>query len=60
MKKNWKTTLLGMLTLAAQLFIAVQNGKNVDINTRLQNIAGVAAGFGLLAAKDAESSDSDN
>lgn len=50
--KNWKTTLLGILVLlgsAAQGFLQQSQGKTTDLSG---TVAGVAAGVGLIAAKD--------
>ena len=47
---NWKTTLSGAVVVAAAVGRAVpQLQPYVDV---LNNIMGIAAGFGLLSAKD--------
>lgn len=51
--RNWKTTLLGVLTLAGTAAHAYQNPASLADPTVL---AGITAGIGLIVAKDGDKS----
>ena len=50
-RKNWKTTLMGILVIIAQVFIDSQK-KDATVNDRLQSVSACAVGIGLIAARD--------
>jgi hypothetical protein len=55
--KNWKTTATGIVAIAVAVLSAVKSVIDNDPATVLDigtTIAAVIAGFGLIAAKDAE------
>lgn len=54
-KRNWKTTVMGILTLALLAFNVYKNPSALsDTTQQVQLGAGAAAGIGLIFAKDAD------
>ena len=54
-KRNWKTTLMGILTLAMLAFNVYRTPSVLaDPAQQAQVAAGAAAGIGLIAAKDGD------
>jgi hypothetical protein len=54
-KRNWKTTIMGILTLAMLAFNVYRTPSVLaDPAQQAQVAAGAAAGIGLIAAKDAD------
>jgi hypothetical protein len=54
MKQNWKTTVLGVLTIAGVLVnagISALKGQHIDLPVLF---AGVTSGWGLIHAADAK------
>lgn len=51
MKKNWKTTLLGILSIAAA---AAPQFVPVEHQQTAQQVVGLLTGLGLIAAKDSD------
>ena len=55
--KNWKTTawgIVGIVSLVLSALVQWHSGHPVDLGSLLTQIAGVAAGFGLISAADAK------
>ncbi|MGC9971349.1 MAG: hypothetical protein ABSE56_12250 [Bryobacteraceae bacterium] len=54
-QRNWKTTVMGILTLALLAFNVYKNPSALsDPAQQVQLGAGAAAGIGLIVAKDAD------
>ena len=56
-KRSWRTTLAGILAIlgtALPIVGKVANGGTIDVNDISTAIGGVAAGVGLIKAKDAK------